>query len=107
MDVIRGRLRSPDEAPAHGEHADDLVQVRNLVVEQILSGAVEPVDYLQDQDEWVVVLAGSASLDVAGQVHELTDGDWLLIPAGTPHRLVRTQPGTSWLAVHLHPARPD
>lgn len=105
MDVIRGRLRPPDEAPAHGEDADELVRVQNLVVEQILSGTVEPTDYLQDQDEWVVVLAGAASLDVAGEVHELAAGDWLLLPAGTPHRLLRTQPGTSWLAVHLHPAR--
>jgi quercetin dioxygenase-like cupin family protein len=26
-------------------------------------------------------------------------GDWLLLPAGVPHRLVHTDAGTSWLTV--------
>jgi deazaflavin-dependent oxidoreductase (nitroreductase family) len=104
-EVVRGRLCDPDEAPEDGERSDELVQVRNLVVEQILSGTVEPADYLQPQDEWVVVLAGAATLEVRGQPHALSAGDWLYLPAGTPHRLVQTQPGTSWLAVHLHPDR--
>jgi cupin 2 domain-containing protein len=103
MDVQRGRLAEPGEAPAVGERVDEVARVRNLVVEQILSGAVEATDYLQDQDEWVVVLAGAAALDVNGQRHQLRAGEWLLLPAGTPHRLLRTEPGTSWLAVHLHP----
>ena len=32
---------------------------------------------------------------------ELTAGDWLLIPAGCPHTVLETQPGSSWLAVRL------
>ncbi len=69
-------------------------------VEQILSGRLAaPQDYVQDHDEWVVVLAGGAVLEVDGVAHELGVGDWWLLPAGTPHRLVRTEPGTSWLAV--------
>lgn len=80
--------------------------MRNLVVEQILSGVVEPVDYVQDQDEWVVVLDGAAVLEVDGEHCDLARGDWMLLPAGTPHRLVSTRPGTNWLAVHLHPAPP-
>ena len=73
-------------------------------MEQILSGELEePPDYRQDQDEWVVVLSGSATLDVDGERLELGAGDWVLLPAGTPHRLARTERGTTWLAVHLHP----
>ncbi len=30
---------------------------------------------------------------------ELGPGDWVLLPAGTPHRLVETEPGTKWLTV--------
>ena len=69
-------------------------------VEQILSGRlVTPQEYAQDHDEWVVVLAGGAELEVEGVAHQLTAGDWWLLPAGTRHRLVRAEPGTNWLAV--------
>lgn len=74
-----------------------------MIFEQILSGAdVEPEDYLQDQDEWVVVLAGRAVMDVGGNRVELATGDWVLLPAGVPHRLVEVDAGTNWLAVHVH-----
>lgn len=101
--AMRGRLWDSAEAPENGERAERVVSVRNLVVEQIVSGQVEPVDYLQDQDEWVVVLDGATTLEVEGEPHDLRSGDWLFLPAGTPHRLVSTEPGTRWLAVHLHP----
>ena len=71
-----------------------------VVVEQILSGRLDgPVDYRQDTDEWVLVLEGAASLDVDGRRMQLQTGDWVLLPAGMPHRLVETEPGTSWLTV--------
>ena len=77
-----------------------------VVIEEILSGRLEgPVDYRQEQDEWVVVLDGGAVLEVDGQHLELGQGDWVLIPAAVPHRLVETTPGTRWLAVHVHPPR--
>jgi len=100
--VIRGRLLDASLAPAHGEREDELARVRNLVVRQILSGALDaPVDYRQDEDEWVVVLGGGAVLEVDGEQLDLRPGDWVLLPAGTPHRLVRTEPDTNWLAVHV------
>ena len=75
-----------------------------MVLEQILSGAdVEPEDYLQTHDEWVVLLAGAAVLDVGGELVELGAGDWTVLPAGVPHRLVEVAPGTNWLALHVHP----
>jgi len=96
----RGRLDPPDRAPAAGETVRALARVGAVRVEQILSGHLAaPVDYLQDADEWVVVLAGRAALDVAGERVDLTAGDWVHLPAGTPHRLLETQPGTSWLTV--------
>ena len=71
-----------------------------MTVEQILSGELaEPVSFLQDHDEWVVLLAGRAKLVVDGSEVELEPGDWLLLPAGCPHTLLETQPGTSWLAL--------
>ena len=100
MTFTRGRLRHPDAAPGSGEHVHRLAGLENTVVEQILSGRLEgPVDYCQDTDEWVVVLHGGATLDVEDDRIRLGTGEWLLLPARTPHRLVEVQPGTSWLTV--------
>jgi cupin 2 domain-containing protein len=101
--VARGSLRGPATAPAAGEQLLELVAHRNVVVEQILSAASEtPTSYLQEQDEWVVVLAGRASMTVGGEPVDLAPGDWVLLPAGVPHTVERTEQGTSWLAVHVH-----
>jgi cupin 2 domain-containing protein len=101
-EVVRGRLAGPAAAPLSGEVVRRLVAVRELVVEEILSGRLEaPVEYVQEQDEWVALLAGNARLEVDGETHELGPGDWLFLPAGVPHTLLETQPGTAWLAVHL------
>jgi cupin 2 domain-containing protein len=100
--LVRGRLRDPSEAPPSGERVDRVLALRDAVVEQILSGRLEqPADYLQEQDEWVVVLAGRARLEVGGETVELEARDWLFLPSGLPHRLVETEPGTDWLAFHL------
>jgi cupin 2 domain-containing protein len=100
--LLRGRLQVPAAAPEAGERVERLVAAGNVVVEQILSGRLEaPVDYEQEQDEWVLLLAGGAVLAVEDESIELASGDWLYLPAGLPHRLMDTQPGTSWIAVHL------
>ena len=100
--MLRGHLLDPSAAPAAGERVEELLRIGDLSVEQILSGRLEePADYRQDEDEWVVVLAGSAALVVEGEQVAMGPGDWVLLEAGTPHRLERTEPGTSWLAVHL------
>lgn len=84
-----------------------MLRHRNVVIEQILSGAGEtPQHYVQDHDEWVVVLAGAAVLDVDGRRRELAPGDWAFLPATVPHVVVATATGTSWLAVHVHAGNP-
>ena len=73
-----------------------------VIIEQILSGVVDrPVEYDQDHDEWVVLLEGSAELEVNGETLLLEQGDWVLLPRRTPHRLIRTTQGTNWLAVRV------
>lgn len=104
---LRGRLRDAAEAPASGERTDLIVAFGNALVEQIQSGTLErPADYEQRQDEWVVVLSGGAKLVVDGDEVELAARDWLFLPSWVPHRLVETEPGTEWLAVHVHPSGP-
>lgn len=104
MDVSAGRLPDPHLAPARGERAARLAYLgatASTRVEHILSGELDtPIDFLQEEDEWVLLLSGSALLVVAGQAHELSAGDWLLIPGGVAHQLRRVLPGSTWLAVH-------
>ena len=92
------------DPPAQGERFDTLLAYRNLVIERIVSSAdIEPVDYVQEQDEWVLLLRGGAVMQVAGETVTLGEGDYLFLPAGTPHRVERCAAGTLWLAIHLHP----
>jgi len=75
-------------------------------VERIVSrGQVTPAHapYVQDHDEWVLLLAGAARLWVDGSGElGLAPGDHVMIPAGVAHRVTWTPPDadTVWLAVH-------
>jgi cupin 2 domain-containing protein len=58
--------------------------------------------YDQDEDEWVIVLRGSAALEfIDGEVVEMKEGDYLVIPRGVRHRVASTSAATIWLAVHV------
>ena len=102
MALHRGSLDA-DLAPPTGERFRELARMTNVVVEEIVSSsAPETAEYRQTQDEWVVVLDGSALLEVDGVDVELGRGDWVLLAAGTPHRVLSTKAGTHWLTVHVH-----
>ena len=95
------------------EHAEEEVFTTLLAnphcrIERIVSygqGSPEGFWYNQPQDEWVLLLQGSADLNLDGRIVRLKPGDHLLIPAGLRHRVSNTdsdQP-TVWLAIHLEP----
>ena len=89
--------------PLEGERFETLLTHRNLIIERILSSArIVSREYVQSQDEWVVLLQGEAVLEVAGKTIELRSGDYLFLPSNTPHTLVSASEGALWLAVHLH-----
>ncbi len=94
--------------PDKGERFDTILSHRNLVVERIVSSAaITPQEYVQPQDEWVLLVQGEAVLQVAGESVLLKPGDHLFLPAGMPHTVERTSKGTMWLAVHLHPEQAE
>lgn len=100
MSLEQGRL-PVGEPPEEGEIHLDLAAASTFRVEHIRSGRVStPAEFLQTGDEWVVVLRGSAILEVGQEEVELAAGDWVLVPGNRPHRLLRVEPGTEWLAVH-------
>ena len=62
--------------------------------------------YDQDEDEWIMMVRGSAKLEFAGgEFVEIKAGDYLLIPEHAQHRVAETEAETIWLAVHLKPNR--
>jgi cupin 2 domain-containing protein len=98
-----GNLFAGADAPAEGERFEALLTHKNLVVERIVSSArIQPTPYVQPQDEWGALLRGEAELDVAGETTILRAGDYLFLPAGTPHTVRKVAEGSVWLAVHLH-----
>jgi cupin 2 domain-containing protein len=99
-----GSLFDDAAAPRQGERFDTLLRHRNLVIERILSSAaVDSRPYAQPQDEWVLMVRGEATLRVAGEAISLQSGDYVFLPAGTPHGVERVSAGALWLAVHLYP----
>lgn len=98
------------QAPEH--LSEELVEVlcatEGVRIERIITrGQVSPEGfwYDQDQDEFVLLVQGSAELKLEGQenaVH-LNTGDYLLLRAHQRHRVVWVdeQQDVIWLAVHF------
>jgi len=100
--MTSGNLFDGVTPPPSGEIFETLLRHRNLVIERIVSSSQpEPVEYVQPQDEWVILVSGEATLEVRGVDHRLNTGDYLFLPALTPHTVKHTSHGTVWLAVHL------
>lgn len=90
-----------DAVPETGEAFHLLAELGAVRIEHIVSSEMpDSGEQVQDWHEWVLLLAGAAELEVAGVLVPLTSRDWVVIPAGTTHRVRSTQAGTQWLAVH-------
>lgn len=88
--------------PQSGEALTTLLAHKNIRINRIVSSEdVEAAEYLQEEDEWLVLLEGKATLLLADQERTLTKGETLFIPSMTPHRVLDTQRGTLWLTVHI------
>jgi cupin 2 domain-containing protein len=101
--AVHNLLHSPGDS-AHGEEIKTIFSSSGVRIEQIVShGQPSPDGFWYDQPdpEWVVLLKGSATLLVEGQsAVELSEGDYLLIPAKVRHRVDRVSADALWLAVH-------
>jgi cupin 2 domain-containing protein len=86
---------------------ETLFSNKHVRIERIISrGHSSPNDfwYDQDQNEFVLVVQGSAGLRIEGRNDDiiLRPGEYLNIPAHVRHRVNWTEPNTDtvWLAVH-------
>lgn len=105
-----GNLFRPAGAPEADEFFEELARGPDCRVERIVShdhASPEGFWYDQEEDEFVVLLRGTARLEFEGegeaepQTRLLQPGDWILIPAHRRHRVAATsEEGPSvWLAV--------
>lgn len=106
--IQAGNLFADLPAQQPDESVTTLMQSPRVRIERIVSqGQASPPGFWYDQDssEWVVLLAGSATIQFDGEPssRRLKRGDYLHIPAHTRHRVEGTdsQEPTIWLAVHV------
>jgi cupin 2 domain-containing protein len=91
------------------ERFDTLVARDGMLIERIVSTgqASQPGFWYDDaREEWVVLLAGAATLEFEGAAappRRLLPGDYVHIPAHCRHRVAWTDPTvpTVWLAVYF------
>ena len=90
---------------SRGEEFTTLFENSALKIERIVShshSSPKGFWYDQTQDEWVMILSGTATLElVDGEVVDMSSGDCLMIPRHVKHRVRQTGPETIWLAVHV------
>lgn len=93
------------EHPVLSEEISQLLAAGNeFKLERITSyGHPSPSGYWydQEQDEWVALLQGKASLEFETGSITLTAGNHLLIPAHCKHRVARVSVDAIWLALHF------
>ena len=88
--------------PQTGEDFTTLLEHKNIKINRIVSSAeLDEKIYLQEEDEWLVLLEGEAILLLDKNEIILAKGDTLFIPSNTPHQVLRTKSGTLWLTVHI------
>ncbi len=94
----------PDNLPE--EVIEELIHSQAVRIKRIVSrGHASPPGFWYDQEEneWVIVLEGSAGLLLEGDENQtvLKKGDYLNIPAHTKHRVEWTDKTgeTIWLAI--------
>ena len=88
--------------PKNGEDFTTLLEYKNIKIVRIVSSEnLEPKVYIQEEDEWVVLLEGKATMLINGEQKILNKGDTLFIPSSTAHEIMDTANGTIWLAIHI------
>ena len=94
-----------DVPPEAEESIEVLARAPGFRIERIVSHGHRSPDgfwYDQDEDEWVLLVAGAAEIAFRdGRRARMAPGDWLALPAHERHRVEWTdaaQP-TIWLAV--------
>ena len=103
LPLVQNLLPLPN--PGNAEETFPLLQARGFRLEHLVShGHSSPPGFWYDQpeDEWVLLLKGTAKLDFGGAgILDLRAGDSLTIPAHAKHRVASVSDDAVWLALHF------
>jgi cupin 2 domain-containing protein len=84
------------------ENITELLQHGNVTINRIVSNRLNSgAWYDQEEDEWLVLLEGTALLLIGSEEKRLKTGDTLFIPAHQLHKVISTSENTLWLTVHM------
>jgi len=84
------------------EFFETILKCKNIKIKKIISNTLKtPQKFSQKEDEFVVLLKGCAKIEINAEVKKLKAGDFLFIPANTPHTLLKTKKIAIWLAIYI------
>lgn len=84
------------------ERFDVLYKHHGVTIERIVSSGTQPAQsYCEPVDEWVLLLRGHAEMRISDALVTLREGEFVHLPAQTPHEVVSTSENALWLAVHV------
>lgn len=109
MRIPRGNIYADLPDCSTAEQFEGLLTGKGYRIERIVSaGQTTPPEqwYDQSEDEWVLLIQGSATLQFEDAEHDMQSGDHIFIPAHCRHQVSRTssEPPCIWLAIHIDPA---
>ncbi|MCL2925653.1 MAG: cupin domain-containing protein [Trichodesmium sp. MAG_R04] len=84
---------------------NNLLSHKNVKINKIISPLnFTSEEFIQDEDEWVILLQGSAILEINYKTSKLVKDSYIFIPAKTPHKIISTDSKieTIWLAIHIY-----
>jgi cupin 2 domain-containing protein len=101
---VENLFANPPEL-SRSEQALSLFENPSVKIQRIVSQSYSSPPgfwYDQDEDEWVIVLRGDATLEFERQEFvRMKEGDYVTIPRHVKHRVHQTGPETIWLAVRI------
>lgn len=75
-------------------------------IERVVSvghSSPEGLYYDQENDQWIMLVQGTATLELEGKLVDLKAGDYLFLPKNSKHRIEKTsiEPACIWLCVFI------
>lgn len=83
---------------------EQLLSEKNIKINKIISPInFKSEDFIQEEDEFIYLIQGKATLLISGEIKQIKMGEYLFIKGGTTHKILSTsnELETIWLTVHI------
>ena len=90
------------KAPLKNELFEVLLKQKNIEITHIVSSSnLTSKEYDQNEDEFVLILEGEATLEINEEKKLLKKGEYIFLPAHTKHKILSVKQNTHWLAIYI------